>query len=149
MKNEAKDEKLKKYNDPLVYSSTELFEAIDTIPIPHPYCITPRHIATASDKHSGILDADAIRDAEKTNKAVCDICKHINKKDPSKPILSYDEHGQALLLAVKSDKELKDIPELKDYLLEIKPLLITDNFQGIAFKQIKPAEAEASKGAEK
>ncbi len=107
------------------YPKTEKFKAIDSIGVPHPYCLTPKHVAYASDHHSGMLTKHAIVESEKHG-ARCDICKGD---------LKYEEHEQALLIEVGDSRELKDIPELKDYLLSIKEQAEKDGFVGFAFKQ--------------
>jgi len=121
------EDKLKKYNK----SKEGNFEVIDTIGVPHPYCLTPKHVAVASDEFFGMLGEEAIRKAEEEG-AICDICKKINRKDGSN-ILSYDEHKTALLVNCK--KEIKDNEELHQYLLSIKEMAIKDNFEGFAFKK--------------
>lgn len=118
---EAKDERLAKY------PKTAQFEVVDTIGVPHPYCITPKHVGWASDHWGGRLGKEAIRDSEK-NGARCDICKGK---------LSYDEHETAILIEVRDNRELKAIPELKDFLLSIKEMTEKDKFVGWAFKQVK------------
>jgi len=114
------------------YPKTEKFECIDTIGVPHPYCITPKHVSWASDKFNGMLNTNAIKDAEKHG-ARCDICKGK---------LKYEEHEQAILVEVDDERELKDIPELKDYLLSIKERAEKDGFAGFAFKQKKNGKEE-------
>lgn len=109
------------------YPKTDKFKIIDTIAVPHPYCITPKHVAYASDHCGGMLGERAIRGAEEQG-ARCDICKGK---------LSYDEHQRALLVEVTDDRELKDISELKSYLLTIKKQAEADGFAGFAFKQKK------------
>ena len=69
--------------------------------------------------------AHAIIEAEK-NGARCDICKGK---------LSYKEHEIALLVEVSDSRELKDIPELQEYLLSIKEQCEKHGFAGFAFKQ--------------
>ena len=107
------------------YPKTDQFEVIDTIGVPHPYCITPRHVAYVADHHCGMLGEHAIIEAEK-NGARCDICKGK---------LSYKEHEIALLVEVSDSRELKDIPELQEYLLSIKEQCEKHGFAGFAFKQ--------------
>ncbi len=122
------EEKLKKYGK----SKEGNFEVVDTIGVPHPYCITPKHVAVASDKFSGMLGDEAIRGAEEEG-AICDICKKLNRKNGNN-ILSYDEHKTALLVNCK--KELNDNKEeINQYLLSIKEMAIKDNFEGFAFKK--------------
>ena len=108
------------------YPTTDKFKIIDSLGVPHPYCITPGHVAYASDNCGGILGTDAIRDAEKYSRARCGICKGK---------LSYDEHEQALLVEVDDNRELKDVEGLNDYLLSIKAQCEADGFSGFAFKQ--------------
>lgn len=114
------DEKLEKY------PKTKQFQIIDTILVPHPYCITPRHVTYAADYCSGILGEDAIIEAEKQG-AKCGICRGD---------LSYEAHETAVV-EVDDKRELEDIPELKKYLLKIKALCESDGFAGFAFKQKK------------
>ena len=113
------------------YPLTELYRVKDTIGVPHPYCITPKHVAYASDHCSGMLGVDAIRGAEKHG-AVCDTCKQIGKQHGT-PYLKYDEHKQALLVEVKFKGELKDAPGLQEYLLSCKEMCEADGFVGFAF----------------
>jgi len=102
----------------LKYLSTPILRVKDTIPVPHPYCITPKHLGG-----SMYLDAHAIKDAE-SHGAHCGIrgCK-----------LSFDEHKSALLIECDFDGEVKDIPGLQDYLLSIKDMTNADGYVGFAF----------------
>jgi hypothetical protein len=109
------------------YPKTEQFEIIDTIGVPHPFCITDKHVAHASYKFGGILGESAIKDLEKiTFRPSCGVkgCQ-----------LKYHEHKQALLIEVDDDRDLNDIPELNEYLLECKPICESDGYVGFAFKQ--------------
>ena len=117
----SEDKRLKKY------PKTKKFQIIDTIGTPHPYCITSGHVAEASDNHGGILGESAILSAE-IKGIYCGTCKGK---------LSYKEHETALLVEVNDKRELKDIPELKKYLLKCKPLCEKDGFAGFAFMQKK------------
>ena len=112
------------------YPKTDLFYVKDIIGVPHPYCITDKHVVHASDNYSGRLGDDAIRSLEKKlNKPCCGV-KGCN--------LYYDEHEQALLVSVKSDKELNDLKdELNEYLLSIKEMCESDGYIGFAFIQEK------------
>lgn len=103
------------------YPSTKQFKIIDTIGVPHLYCITAKHLEYCRGMY---LNKEEIIHAESKG-ARCDICKGK---------LSYDEHEIALLVEVKDKRELKDIPELHGYLLECKPLCESDGFSGFAFK---------------
>lgn len=117
------NEKLKKYPK----SKNENFYVKDKISVPHPYTITVKHIAFASDNYRGILGEEAIREGEKNNIK----CGHKNCK------LSFSEHEQALLIACKkdfnSDDEAKK--EIKQYLLSIKGICENDGFAGFSFLQ--------------
>lgn len=110
----------------LEYPFTEMFCVIDTLPVPHPYCISSRHVVYASEHNGGMLTAESIRRAEKFGKAKCFTCKGK---------LSYDEHKQALLVEVNDpeNRELKDVPGLNEYLLSIKEQTEKDGFEGWAF----------------
>jgi hypothetical protein len=99
----------------------------DKIGIPHPYGITHKHLTS----ESMYLDADAIRHAEKEHQAVCFICQGIHFKNPSYKILSFDEHGQALLVSCR--QEIKENAELKKYLLKIKDKAEKNKFVGFSF----------------
>lgn len=122
------------------YPKTDKFRIIDTIGVPHPYCITPKHVAIASDEFMGMLGEPAINRAEEKG-IHCDICKKVERKT-GKPCLSYEEHKQALLVEVNDKRELKDIPELQPYLLSIKNLAEKDGFVGFAFTQSAKASFE-------
>ena len=84
------------------YPKTSKFRVVDTLGVPHPYMITPKHVAVASDDFSGMLGEPAIRKAEEKG-IHCEICRK------SGNILPYHEHKQALLVEVKDDKELKEV----------------------------------------
>lgn len=98
----------------------------NTIGVPHPYCITQKHVIWASDHCCGMLTKEAIREAEKHG-AVCGICKK-NKK-----ILTIDEHEEALLIAVTVDMDENTNKELQEYLLSIKEQCEKDGYAGFAF----------------
>jgi len=124
----------------LNYPSTDKFKVIDTIGVPHPYCITPKHLQY---NPTMILD---IAEAERRSKeahpndprrwAVCEICRKLSKKT-GKNILPYEEHKRALLIEVNDPRELKDIPELQPYLLSIKEQCEKEGYAGFAFTQKK------------
>lgn len=90
-------------------------EKVERVGMPHPYCITPKHVAHASDHFGGMLTADAIRDAEKHG-ARCDICR------VRRLTLSFDEHENPLTLfiSVPQNKDLNAVPGLHAYLLQVK-----------------------------
>ncbi len=111
------------------YPKTEKFEIIDTIGVPHPFCITSKLVVYASDNHGGILGSTAIEEYEaKTSRPSCGMkgCT-----------LFYKEHETALVVEVDDDRELKDIPGLQEYLVECKPICEKDNYAGFAFIQKK------------
>lgn len=109
------------------YPKTDKFRVKDTIGVPHPYCITSKHLEHSTGIYLNIPEAES-------KGAVCDICKTRNKKY-GEPILSYEQHEQALLIEVNDDRELKDIPELHPYLLSIKEQCTKDGCVGFAFVQ--------------
>lgn len=100
---------------------------IERVGMPHPYCITPKHVAHASDHFNGILSEDAIRDAEKHG-ARCDICR------VQEMHLSFAEHENplTLFLAVPQNKDLNAVPGLHAYLLHVKNAGL--GVEGFAFK---------------
>jgi len=125
-KDPTKEEKLSKY------PMTSKFRMVDTIGVPHPYCITPKHLSG----NRIVLDADAIRDAERNHGAKCCICHGK---------LSYDQHETALLIEVKDDRDIKEVGSetgpgsLHEYLLRIKEAAVKDGYARFAFKQAKGA----------
>lgn len=99
----------------------------DIIGVPHPYCITRKHIEHCD---SVVLDAYAIREAE----------KHGAKCGIPRCNLSFDQHEQALLVKCKAEIKGEDgqaMPELRDYLLKCKPLCEADKYAGFAFMEDK------------
>lgn len=82
-----------------------------------------------------MLTKEAIIAAEKQG-AECDICRQRNRRNLGE-ILSYEQHETALLVEVADTRELKDIPELRDYLLSIKDMCEKDGFAGFAFERAK------------
>lgn len=126
------EEKLKKY------PSTDKFKIIDTIGVPHPFCIGPKHVQIASEEFMGMLGEPAIKRAEEKG-IYCEICKKIERKT-GQLCMTVDEHKQALLIEVNDKRELKDIPELKKYLLQIKDMAEKDGYAGFAFKQSDQAK---------
>lgn len=104
------------------YLKTDLFEVIDIISIPHPYCITEKHVSFASNYWRGILSKESILEAEGKKKARCGM-KNCN--------LDYGQHEQALLINCKTENK----EELHRYLCLIKDMAIKDGFAGFAFKK--------------
>ena len=102
------------------------FAIIDTIGVPHAYCITPRHVTYASDHNGGMLTKQSIIEAEEHG-AKCGICKGK---------LKYEQHEQALLVSCKrSWTEDLFRNELQSYLLTLKEQVEQDGFAGFAFKK--------------
>lgn len=109
------------------YPETDMFKAIDTISIPHPFCITSKHVKHAADNFGGILSEEAMQDYDKRNpnKKSCGIggCD-----------LKYAKHETALVILIKTGQDLKTLEkELKEYLLECNPICIKDGYAGYAF----------------
>lgn len=106
---------------------------VEMVSMPHPYCITPRHVAVAADHFGGMLGAEAIRAAEKRG-ACCDICRQ-----KGTGILRYDEHENNLTLFISIPagiRDLNSISGLHAYLFENKPTFESLGIQGFAFPPI-------------
>lgn len=104
------DEK-KKFIKDYGYSKNKNFFIVDSLPVPHPYMITPKHIEVASNEFMGMLGKEAILRAEEKG-VFCDICRAKHNTDYSYKILSYEEHEQVLLVCCKI--EIKDNDEIKN-----------------------------------
>lgn len=112
------------------YKQTDDYRVRDSIAIPHPYCITPRHL---TGKHM-CLGAAEIKEAERDNGARCDICRQLVKDGKQDRVLFYDEHEQGLLIEVSNGKTLKEQEkELKGFLLDIKDMAEADGYVGFGF----------------
>lgn len=114
------------------YASTEKYKAIDTIGVPHLYCITPKHLEFADSMY---LNDETIARAESKG-AVCDTCRRLAKRDGT-PILPMSEHKLAILVEVNDDRKLNEMPELHAYLLSIKAQAEADGYVGFAFVKAK------------
>lgn len=119
------------------YPQTSKFKVIDTIGVPHPYCVTPKHLEFSEGMYLDIEGAEKRSREQYPNDprkwAVCDICRR-RERETGEKILTYKEHKQALLIEV--DGELKDKKTnevLKEYLLKIKPRAEREGFAGFAF----------------
>jgi hypothetical protein len=102
------------------------FMVVDTIGVPHPYCIDAKHVVHASDHFAGMLGEAAIESAEKHG-IYCATCKGQ---------LKYKEHEQALLVECWQDLKGADgkvNPELAAYLVACKPKAEEHKFTGFAF----------------
>ena len=104
------------------YPKTEQFEVVDTIGVPHPFCITHHHVGWAADRFSGRLGKEAIQalEASKGGRPSCGVpgCN-----------LTFDQHEQALLVRCG----VKDDELLRAYLLGIKDQCEKDGYAGFAF----------------
>jgi len=109
----------------LNYPKTELFEVIDTIGVPHPYCIGSAHLKYNDSMYLGKEQIEKM-ETDHPNKVRCDICKGK---------LSFAEHETALLVEVNTSEDLNKVKGLKEYLLSIKEQCETDGYVGFAFKQ--------------
>ena len=120
--------KLSELPQPPAGSSFGLVE-VKTVSMPHPYCITPKHVAYASDHYSGILSKDAIRDAERAG-ACCDICRKSGNG-----ILSIDEHSNPLTLFIRvpQNNNLNALEGLHAYLYSNKAAFEKVGIEGFAF----------------
>jgi len=106
---------------------------VKKVMIPHPYCITPRHLTGKSM----YLDKNAIKEAEKNNNAVCDICRKLVRDGRQQEVLSFGEYEEQLTLFLEVPKgNLNNIEGLHEYLMKIKPVLVKLKIAGIAFKQL-------------
>jgi hypothetical protein len=105
---------------------------VETVSLPHPYCITPKHVAWAADHFGGMLSKDAIRDAEKHG-AQCDICRVRHER------LTIDQHESQMTLFVQvpDNQDLNAIPGLHKYLFENKATFEAAGIQGFAFPNPK------------
>lgn len=107
------------------------YKVVDTIGVPHTYCIGKKLLEFTSEHWGGILGAPAIEDAEKHG-IYCEICT--NKYGTP---LSYAEHKQALLIECKG--EIDPVPEeLKTYLESIKEECEKNGYVGFAFMKYEP-----------
>ena len=106
--------------------STFHTEKVTKVSLPHPYCITPRHVAYASDHCGGMLGESAIEGAERKG-AKCGMkgCQ-----------LRYSQHETQVTLVVVvpvGTRDLNAVPGLHTYLLSIKDLATELGIQGFAF----------------
>lgn len=98
------------------YPQTEWFQVVDTIGVPHPYCVTPKHIE-AAQRYSGRLGKEAIEDLESRRGPSCGI-RGCN--------LKFKEHEQALLVKCR----IKDNELLQKYLQSIADMCEEDGYAG-------------------
>lgn len=104
------------------------FSIVDSVPVPHPYMITPKHLEFVADNNHGILDEHAIMECEKRG-IYCAICKNARNQ-----ILPFSEHKLALLVGCKADlMENKD--EIKEFILRINDATEKDGYVGFVFRK--------------
>jgi hypothetical protein len=98
---------------------------LEKVALPHPYCITPKHVAVAADHFSGMLGEAAMEAAERYGaKCGWERCQ-----------LSYKEHVSNLTLFVEVENnrgDLNKITGLGAYLTSLKPKLEEYGIEGIA-----------------
>lgn len=108
------------------YLRSENFEVVDTIGVPHPYCITPEHLVHGAEHFGGILGEPAIELAE----------KHGAKCGVRGCTLTYKQHKQALLISCSAPLKGEDgniNPELHKLLLDNKGECEKNGYAGFAF----------------
>ena len=110
------------------------FKVVDTIGVPHTYCIGELHMKY---NDTMVIDGDTIKVSE-IKGAYCYICKPLYEQGKIPKILSYDEHKQGLLIECKT--EINPMPqELQDYLKTIKDECEKNGYVGFAFEKAKPS----------
>lgn len=121
------DDKSQKLKERYGTSEKGNYSVIDTIGVPHPYCITEKLVAYASDHFYGVLDKRAVEQAE----------KHGIRCGVRGCTLTFDQHETALLVGCKGPLKEEGTnlahPELHSYLLKCKPLCEEDHYAGFAF----------------
>jgi hypothetical protein len=107
------------------YTESEHFKIIDSIGVPHPYCITPKHVEVASDSFGGMLGEAAIEAAEKKG-------AHCGMRSCQ---LSFKQHEQALIVECRAPLKINGEanPELHKFLLDNKAECEKNNYAGFAF----------------
>jgi hypothetical protein len=105
------------------------YQKIKAVCMPHPYCITSRHVAIASARFGGMLNEATIREAEKQG-AYCDICAKSGQD-----ILSFEKHKNnlTLFILVPQNRDLNAVDGLGKFLFENKQKFIDAGIQGFAF----------------
>lgn len=104
-----------------------LFEVRNVI-LPHPFMITPGHVALASDHYGGMLGTACLSDPR---------CPPCGMRDCQ---LSADEHETmttAFILLDKRPGDLNDVPGLGEYLTSIKERAESLGVDGFAFPHRK------------
>lgn len=97
---------------------------------PHPYCITPGHVAEASDHFSGMLGEAAIEAAEKKG-VRCGVrtCR-----------LPMKEHKSFLVALIDVPDNtvagINALPGLREYLLSVKEAATAAGIEGFGFPKL-------------
>lgn len=104
---------------------------VENVVMPHPYCITPKHLEYAD---SMFLNETSIARAEQRG-AVCDICRKLVRNGDQPEILSHSAHESHTTLFIQADdnSDLNAVEGLHEYLLSIKPKAESLGIQGFAF----------------
>ena len=104
---------------------------VENIYLPHPYCITPKHLEYADSIY---LNETTIARAEARG-AKCDICRRLFRAGKQNEILPLSKHEKqkTLFIEVVNNQDLNKVRGLHKYLLRIKPLAETLGIQGFAF----------------
>lgn len=133
MSNQTLDGLLAKFSVPPEGSVFSLSK-VEKVTHPHPYCITPKHVAVASEYYGGILGEAAIAGAEARG-AVCETCRDRVRNGRQPGILPYSSHvtDTALFIEVPQNKDLNAVPGLHAYLLSVKELAESLGVTGFAF----------------
>lgn len=110
------------------------FKIIDTIGVPHSYCINQLHLKYNTSMYLG--EEQIVRMERDHNNVRCDTCKKLNRKEGTQ-ILLWNEHKKALLVECLIEATNKDghimIPELHQYLLKVKDLATKNGYEGFGF----------------
>src|SRR5882724_2361239 len=99
------------------------FTVIDTIGVPHAYCVGANHVTHAANHFGGMLNQACIESGEKHG-IVCHVCKGR---------LTFKQHESALLISCKvsiDDLQKQPESELHAYLVKCKPLCEADGYVG-------------------
>lgn len=101
----------------------------DTIGVPHPYMIGPRHVVHAADHYGGILNNAAIESGEA--RGIMCAMEGCN--------LTYAQHETALLVACKRDFKIDEAAkkELGAYLRNNVNKCEKNGYAGFAFMMVK------------
>jgi len=123
-------ERLNKYKKIFGKSDSGNFEVMDTIPVPHAYMITPKHLIY--NKNEMYLGDTQIERMESEHGS---LCGQIGCN------LRWAEHKQALLVKCLTSFKSKDDPkkmneELYEWLLKCKPLVEKNSLEGFAFMEM-------------